>query len=475
MTAVRRTRAFRAALTTGVAVSALVAGPTLARAQGASQGYPVGSSASAVAAQTFDGARAPSRRTPPPPTSGRPPRSMPSVGRRAGRQRDQPAAPLVMTPQQAQEAEQARRDAQTRAEQDDGLEPGGFYLEADLVIRDDKAKTITARGGVESRYDGRTLRANEVTYDQTTGVVTARGAASLTDADGNVQFADELVLDDDQLDRLRAQLLGPTGRQCHHGGEHRRAPQPTVNELNNALYTPCPICAEDPSKPPSWSFRADKVVEDRESRSSTTATPGSICGACRSSMRRCSGTPSPQAKRKFGPADAEDLGLQEARPVLRAALSAAARALVGHHRQPADQHEGQSVRQHQLPPAVLLGHRPRCAPASPTTRTSTIRGDKFGDSTFRSYILAKGRFDLSDKWLWGFSAERASEDLVLDKYDIGDIYLEEARGLFPDQERRFSSQLYTIRQDERTFLSVSAVSGFQGADRLGRQRPHLPD
>jgi LPS-assembly protein len=89
------------------------------------------------------------------------------------------------------------------------------------------------------------------------------------------------------------------------------------------------------------------------------------------------------------------------------------------------------------------------------------RGDKFGESTYRSYVLAKGRFDLSEKWLWGFSVERASEDLVLDKYDIGDIYLQEARGLFPDQERRFSSQLYTIRQDERSYLSVSAV-GFQG-------------
>ncbi len=31
----------------------------------------------------------------------------------------------------------------------------------------------------------------------------------------------------------------------------------TVQELNKAIYTPCEICAEDKSKPPSWSIKAD--------------------------------------------------------------------------------------------------------------------------------------------------------------------------------------------------------------------------
>ncbi|PHY12373.1 organic solvent tolerance protein, partial [Caulobacter sp. B11] len=65
------------------------------------------------------------------------------------------------------------------AQVQDGLGDAGYYLEADLLIRDDKAQTLTARGDVEARYQGRTLRAQEVVYDTGTGVVTAHGKVAL--------------------------------------------------------------------------------------------------------------------------------------------------------------------------------------------------------------------------------------------------------------------------------------------------------
>jgi LPS-assembly protein len=84
------------------------------------------------------------------------------------------------------------------------------------------------------------------------------------------------------------------------------------------------------------------------------------------------------------------------------------------------------------------------------------QGERFGESTARSYILAKGKFDINDKWTWGFSAERASDKLIFDNYDINDVY--QQRGLFTSEDRRLSSQIYTTRQDTRSFLSVSAVT-----------------
>jgi len=44
----------------------------------------------------------------------------------------------------------------------DGLQPGELYMEADEVIRDDKAKVTTAAGNVEVRYENRTLRADRL-------------------------------------------------------------------------------------------------------------------------------------------------------------------------------------------------------------------------------------------------------------------------------------------------------------------------
>src|SRR5690606_9670044 len=36
-----------------------------------------------------------------------------------------------------------------------------------------------------------------------------------------------------------------------------------IQELNRAIYTPCPICANDKPKTPTWSIKADRVVQDK--------------------------------------------------------------------------------------------------------------------------------------------------------------------------------------------------------------------
>jgi hypothetical protein len=85
-----------------------------------------------------------------------------------------------------------------------------------------------------------------------------------------------------------------------------------------------------------------------------------------------------------------------------------------------------------------------------------IHGDRFGQSTFRSYILANGKFDIDEKWKWGFTAERVSDALLFDKYKINDVYVQ--RGLFTSDDHRLVSQLFATRQDQRSWFSVSAVS-----------------
>jgi LPS-assembly protein len=81
------------------------------------------------------------------------------------------------------------------------------------------------------------------------------------------------------------------------------------------------------------------------------------------------------------------------------------------------------------------------------------------DLTHRSYILARGEFDFTPEWRWGFSAERTSDDILFDKYDIDSVY--QNRGLYEPDNRRLLSQLYTVRQTRRSYVSVAALS-FQG-------------
>ena len=71
-----------------------------------------------------------------------------------------------------------------------------------------------------------------------------------------------------------------------------------------------------------------------------------------------------------------------------------------------------------------------------------------GKAEFRGYVLAHGDFDLTRNWSWGFSAERTSDTLLFDKYNVPNVYQD--HGLYGADTQRLVSQLYTTRQDTRS-------------------------
>ena len=115
----------------------------------------------------------------------------------------------------------------------DGLAPDELYMEADRLTRDDKAARTTAEGSVEIRYQGRTLRADRIVYEEgandQAGVIRAYGHVQMIGADGAVEFADQLTLDD----KMSAGVArGVCARQPAHGpigapSAVRRAPNST--------------------------------------------------------------------------------------------------------------------------------------------------------------------------------------------------------------------------------------------------------
>src|SRR5690606_8192879 len=100
-----------------------------------------------------------------------------------------------------------------------------------------------------------------------TGVATAAGDAELIDVDGTVITAQRLELDED----LRTGVAVDLTVRAADGGSLMAATavrrSESVNELNYALFTPCPICDEDGErKAPSWSIQARQVVQDEDLR-----------------------------------------------------------------------------------------------------------------------------------------------------------------------------------------------------------------
>ena len=337
----------------------------------------------------------------------------------------------------------------------DGMRPGELYMEADVVIRDDAKNTITASGDVEVRYNGRTLRARELVYDEVRGVITARGDVQTISADGSVENADEVTLDEDMKSGVavgfstrmkdNAKLAAATAVHRSEG----------VNELNRAIYTPCDVCVNEKPKTPTWSIKADKIVQDRERQ----------LVYYRNAVIRVLGVPvlyaplfwhaDPTAERKSG--------------FLPPKISASDRRGMSYEQpylivlSPYSDLTLSPQINTKVNPFVNGRYRKRFYSGEIDARFGYTydtdfdsSGEPFGEQTSRSYILARGAFQIDEKWRWGFTAERASDDYIFDKYEVGDVY--ESRGPYLTDDRRLISQIYAVRQDQRSYFSAAAFS-----------------
>ncbi|MGQ3016776.1 LPS-assembly protein LptD [Phenylobacterium sp.] len=351
--------------------------------------------------------------------------------------------------------------AQRAAPASDGLAPGAIYLEADKVERDDARPRTTASGDVEARYDSRNLRADALVYDEAQGVLEASNV-QIINPDGSVEFAREIVMDDQMRAGVARGFAARLPQNVKLAAASAVRRDENVNELNRAIYTPCDICADSEDKTPTWSIQADKVVQDRERQ----------LVYYRHAVFRLFGAPvlylplfwhpDPQAERKSG--------------LLTPDISASDRRGFSYE-QPylfvlsdySDLTLSPQINA-KVEPFLNARYRKRFYSGEIDVRGGyTYAQDfdsagQFGEQTSRSYILARGAFAIDENWDWGFTAERASDDLLFDKYEIGDVY--QSRGPYIADDRRLISQVYAIRQDEDSYLSLAAfdIQGLRPGD-----------
>ncbi len=339
----------------------------------------------------------------------------------------------------------------------DGMVQGELYMEADEVIRQDKEGITTAQGNIEVRYNGRTLRADRMIYDEKRATIRAIGRVEIIGSDGSSEFADEVVLDDEMKAGVALGFSARLPDDVKIAAASAAKRNESVQELNKAIYTPCEICTTDGQpKRPSWSISAERVVRNKEKRivyyknarfhlfgapvaylpvfwhadpESPRASGFLVPKASVSNRRGFSYeqpyywaispsmdmTISPQINTKVNPF----LNLQMRRAFYSGGVD------------------------------IRLGYT--------NEKDFDGRGNEIpGTQSDRSYILGSGAFRLDEKWRWGFTAERTSDDLIFDKYEVGHVY--EARGPYIADDRRLISQVFTARQDSRSYFSAAAAT-----------------
>ena len=139
-------------------------------------------------------------------------------------------------------------------------------LQADELIYDRDQETITARGNVEVSQQDRVLLANGVVYDRRRNVLAATGGVTLLEPTGEVIFADHMELSGDLKDGILEDLriiLSDNARIAANGARRSGG---DVLEMRKAVYSPCNLCPEEPTRAPLWQLKAAKIVHDRRTQ-----------------------------------------------------------------------------------------------------------------------------------------------------------------------------------------------------------------
>ncbi len=141
--------------------------------------------------------------------------------------------------------------------------PTNSLLEADTVTYDRETDVTTANGHVEIAREGNVLLADQVVYDGNKDVVTATGHVTLTEPNGTTMFVDRVDVTSDLKQAIAQDLRVLLADKSRMTARAFRRVDQTTDELYEAAYTACDVCAE---KAPVWKVEARTVKRDLDRR-----------------------------------------------------------------------------------------------------------------------------------------------------------------------------------------------------------------
>lgn len=167
------------------------------------------------------------------------------------------AAPVISSPQAVTDR-QPNNDVLSR---DDPVD-----FQADNLEYDEVSGIVTALGEVELVQSGRILRAEKVSYNLNQDKVTAEGNVVLNEITGETYFADHVELKDKMKDGFVQGLRGVLTDGSRFTATEAEKIADLKVIMENASYTACESCKNDPSKPPIWQLKADKVTHHKDEK-----------------------------------------------------------------------------------------------------------------------------------------------------------------------------------------------------------------
>jgi len=327
---------------------------------------------------------------------------------------------------------------------------GPILFKADQLRHERKLGIVVGRGNVEIIQEGRILRAETVTYNQRTNILTATGDVVLLEPGGDVVFADHVELTGDFKDGIIENIRVLMSDEARFAAVGGRRIGGEVFEMRKVVYSPCRKCI-GPKGTPLWQLKAVEVVHNKTEQSIEYRDAFLEFFGIPVLYTPYLSHPDPTVERKSGflaPRYGGDsqLGVMLETPYYFAIApdkDATLRPIFTSKEGP-----------------VLAGqYRQRFTDGiMQIDGSATYGSDDTGQDDFRGHLFASSRFDLTDTWRSGADIQLVSDDTYLSRYGFSSI---ETLTLTNLSHYRFSSS--------NTLTNHLFVEGFRGRNYASAQ------
>lgn len=329
------------------------------------------------------------------------------------------------------------------------------YLEADTLVDIATGEGYIARGNVRVQQGDRLLIADELEYRPEENRVIARGNVEIHGQGEYPQYADQFELDNEMSTGIAtgfATMMENNGRMA--AATAARSADGSIR-LDRAYYTACPLC-ENGEEEPTWRIRAREVVQDAEDQMIYYKDAQLEFLGVPVLYAPTFAHPDPSSERRSGflfpgVGASSRLGFNYQQPYLWA---------ISPHQDLVIAPRYMS----NVNPLVYAEYRKRFWSGSMAFEGSFTReyeidsdGERFGEEEDRWHVFGGGRFRITEDWRWGFSVQRASDELHLRRYDFSEIDQDRGAPLSPDT-RRLLSQIYVEHRSRNAFGTLISAS-----------------
>jgi LPS-assembly protein len=358
--------------------------------------------------------------------------------------------------------------------------PGAQMLvQADEIRYDYNNLLVSAVGNVQIYYNGATIEADKVIYDQRSKRLHAEGNARLTEADGKVSYGQLLDLSDDYRDGFIDSLRVETADQTRMAAVRADRTAANYTVFQSGVYTACEPCRDDPRKPPLWQVKAARIIHNESEKMMYFEDARIEFFGVPLAWMPYFSAPDPTVKRKTG----------VLMPIVSTSSAYGFGVEIPYYLALAPNYDATiSPRITSTQGPLLRGEwRQRFEDGQLTIRgagidqldkNKFIRDDGTTTPGFRDWrgsFEATGRFNLSPQWTWGFDGVALSDRTFFQDYKIQPL---QSTTLDPilNNVTEAVSQIYLTGRGDRSYFDMRAIHyfGFSESDVQGTLPNILP-